>query len=110
MFALFTVFASFGIGNLTQANSISDALSNTFSIPVSLTGVLLTVLSLMIIVGGIKSISKVSSVIVPLMAVFYVACGLIVILGNIREVPEGLAMIFRMAFSVEVPSGRATST
>lgn len=110
MFALFTVFASFGIGNLTQANSISDALSNTFSIPVSLTGVLLTVLSLMIIVGGIKSISKVSSVIVPLMAVFYVACGLIVILGNIREVPEGLAMIFRMAFSVEAVGGGLCGT
>ena len=74
LFALFAVIASFGIGNLTQANSISDAMNNTFRVPTWVTGAIVTLLTLCIIVGGIKSISKLSSVIVPCMAVFYV-CG-----------------------------------
>lgn len=109
-FALFAVIASFGIGNLTQANSISDALSGTFSVPVSVSGVILTVLSLAIIVGGIKAISKVSSVVVPLMAVLYILCGLVVIIGNWQTLPEGIAMIFQMAFSVKAVGGGLCGT
>lgn len=110
LFALFAVIASFGIGNLTQANSISDAMSSTFHVPTWLTGVIVTVLSLCIIVGGIKSISKVSSVVVPCMAVFYVIGGLIVIIGNIQNVPSGLAQIFHMAFSVKAVAGGVGGT
>ena len=51
-------------------NSISGALHTTFHVPTHLTGIVITVLALLIIVGGIKSISKVSSVVVPLMAIF----------------------------------------
>lgn len=86
LFALFAVIASFGIGNLTQGNSISSALDTTFGVPVWVTGIVITVLALAIILGGIKSISKVSQVVVPLMAVFYVVAGLIIIIGNIRNV------------------------
>ena len=75
LFAIFAVIASFGIGNMTQANSISEALNNTFGAPSAIVGVVLTVLSLIIIVGGIKSISKVSSIVVPVMAIFYVIAG-----------------------------------
>ena len=105
LFALFAVIASFGIGNMTQGNSISGALHATFHIPTWITGIVITVLALLIIVGGIKSISKVSSVVVPVMAIFYVICGLIVIVGNIANLPSGLAMIFKMAFSVEAVGG-----
>ena len=105
LFALFAVVASFGIGNLTQANSISTALSSTFNIPVTATGIVITVLALIIIIGGIKNISKVSQVVVPLMAVFYVIAGLIVIFGNISNIPSGVAMIFKMAFSVKAVGG-----
>lgn len=104
-FALFAVVASFGIGNLTQANSISTALNTTFHIPVTISGVVITVLALFIIIGGIKSISKVSQVVVPLMAVFYILAGLIIIIGNIANVPAGVAMIFKMAFSVKAVGG-----
>ena len=104
LFALFAVVASFGIGNLTQANSISTALSSTFNIPVTAAGIVITVLALIIIIGGIKNISKVSQVVVPLMAVFYVIAGLIVIFGNISNIPSGVAMIFKMAFSVIINS------
>ena len=105
LFALFTVIASFGIGNMTQGNSIASALHSTFNVPTQISGVVITVLSLVIIVGGIKSISKVSAVVVPTMAIFYVICGLIVIIGNISNLPSGLAMIFKMAFSVKAVGG-----
>ena len=105
LFALFAVIASFGIGNLTQGNSISSALDTTFGVPVWVTGIVITVLALAIILGGIKSISKVSQVVVPLMAVFYVVAGLIIIIGNIRNVPAGVVMIFKMACSVKVVGG-----
>ena len=105
LFALFAVIASFGIGNMTQGNSIASALHSTFNVPTQISGVVITVLSLVIIVGGIKSISKVSAVVVPTMAIFYVICGLIVIIGNISNLPSGLAMIFKMAFSVKAVGG-----
>lgn len=105
LFALFAVLASFGIGNMTQANSISDALFSSFGFSVSISGIILTVLASIIIVGGIKKISRVSSVVVPLMAVFYVVAGLIVIICNYRNLPEGISMIFKMAFSVQAVGG-----
>lgn len=110
LFAFFAVVASFGIGNMTQANSIASALNETFRFPVSVIGIVITVLALLIIVGGIKTISKVSSVVVPMMAIFYVICGLVVIIGNIENVPSGVATIFSMAFSVKAISGGALGT
>lgn len=110
LFAFFAVVASFGIGNMTQANSIASALNETFHIPVAVVGIIITVCALLIIVGGIKSISKVSSVVVPAMAIFYVICGLAVIIGNISNLPSGVAMIFSMAFSVKAVAGGALGT
>jgi AGCS family alanine or glycine:cation symporter len=110
LFALFAVIASFGIGNMTQGNSIASALNSTFKVPTWITGIIITIITLLIIVGGIKSISKVSSVIVPVMAIFYVICGIIVIIGNITNLPSGIAMIFKYAFSVEAVSGGVLGT
>lgn len=104
-FAFFAVVASFGIGNLTQANSISSALESTFHVPVMVTGIIIMLLALLIIIGGIKSISKVSQIVVPLMAVFYIVAGLIVIFGNLANVPSGIVMIIKMAFSWEAVGG-----
>jgi AGCS family alanine or glycine:cation symporter len=109
-FAFFAVIASFGIGNLTQANSISSALNSTFRIPQTATGIVITILALLIIIGGIKSISKVSQVVVPLMAVFYIIAGIIIIIGNIANLPAGIAMIFKMAFSVKAVGGGLCGT
>lgn len=105
LFALFAVLASFGIGNMTQANSISSALNETVGFSKVAIGVVLTILSLAVIVGGIKSISKVSSVVVPLMAVFYIIAGMIVIIGNIQNIPAGLVMIFKYAFTSQAVTG-----
>ena len=105
LFALFAVLASFGIGNMTQANSISSALNETVGFSKVAIGVVLTILSLAVIVGGIKSISKVSSVVVPLMAVFYIIAGIIVIIGNIQNIPAGLVMIFKYAITPQAVTG-----
>lgn len=104
-FALFAVIASFGIGNLTQGNSISSALNATFGVPTWITGIVITILAMLIILGGIKSISKVSQVVVPLMALFYIVAGIIIIFGNIQNIPAGVAMIFKMAFSIQAVGG-----
>ncbi len=109
-FALFAVLASFGIGNMTQANSIALAMHETFQIPVADTGIVVTIAALLIIVGGIKSISKVSSVVVPVMAIFYMICALIVIVGNVENIPSGIMDMFVSAFSLEAVSGGTIGT
>ena len=104
-FAVFTIFASFGIGNLSQANSISDSVKGTFSVPTWITGLLLAAFTALVIFGGIKAISKVASVLVPVMAVFYIVCGIIVIACNYKNVPSGVATIFSMAFGGKAVGG-----
>lgn len=110
LFALFAVIASFGIGNMTQSNSISDALYTTFSIDTWITGLITTVLALFIIVGGIQNISKVSSVVVPFMAVFYMIAGVFVLIANRENLLPGISMIFKMAFSIEAVGGGLCGT
>ena len=110
LFAFFAVVASFGIGNMTQANSISSSIHETFGAPTAVVGIVITVLALLIIVGGIKTISKVSSVVVPLMAIFYVIAGLIVIILNIQNVPSGMVLILKSAFNFRAVSGGVLGT
>ena len=110
LFAFFAVVASFGIGNMTQANSISSSIHETFGAPTAIIGIVITVLALLIIVGGIKTISKVSSVVVPLMAIFYVVAGLIVIFLNIQNVPSGMVLILKSAFNFRAVSGGVLGT
>jgi len=110
LFAFFAVVASFGIGDMTQAHSIADSVFDTFAVPQWIVGAIITVLSLVIVIGGIKSISRVSSIVVPVMAVFYMVGGLIVIFGNIQNLPAGLAVIFKMAFSAKAAAGGFAGT
>lgn len=110
LFAVFAVIASFGIGNMTQANSISSALESTFQIPTWITGVVITVLVLFILLGGITRLSKVSSVIVPVMAVFYLIFGVIVIVGNIGNLPSAVVLMVKCAFSTTAVTGGVLGT
>ncbi|MBR2214325.1 MAG: sodium:alanine symporter family protein [Selenomonadaceae bacterium] len=105
LFAFFAVSASFGIGNLTQANSISAALLTGYGVPTYVTGGVLTVLALYVLVRGIRSIGLVSSIIVPAMALFYFAAALVVILVNIDSLPAGIMEMFRMAFAWDAVAG-----
>lgn len=105
LFAFFAVMASFGIGNMTQANSIASALNNTFGIDERLVGAAITILATIILLGGIKSIGKVCEKIVPFMAVLYFAAGIVVIIINGKNLPSGIAQIFTMAFSAKAVAG-----
>lgn len=105
LFALFTAIASFGIGNFAQANSISSAVESTFSIPAEIVGVVLVILIAVVVLGGIKSISKISTVLVPAMAVFYIVSGIIVVAINYKNLPEGIAEIFKLAFTPRAAAG-----
>ena len=105
LFALFVTLASFGIGNMTQANSIAAALSHSYGVPSYVTGAVIMVLALAVLIRGIRSIGKVSSVVVPAMAAFYFVTAGIVIVVNIAAVPAGIVEMFRMAFSFDSVAG-----
>ncbi len=105
LFALFVVLASFGIGNMTQANSIAAALSSSYAVPAWLTGGIIAVAAMVVLVRGIRSIGKVSSIVVPGMAAFYFVTATIVVLCNYEAVPAGIAEMFRMAFSFDSVAG-----
>ena len=105
LFSTFVVLASFGIGNMTQANSIAAALDGSYAIPPWLVGGIIAVLSLAILLRGIRSIGKVSSIVVPVMAAFYFITASIVIIANFSAVPAGIAEMFRMAFSFDSVAG-----
>ncbi len=104
LFAFFAVCASFGIGNMTQANSISSAF-NSLGMPTEVTGIILVVCSMAVLIRGVRSIGKVSSFIVPSMAFFYILFTVIIVIVNFENVPGGLAIMFQMAFSTEAVAG-----
>ena len=105
LFSVFAVCASFGIGNLTQANSIAAALNSSYGVPTWIIGVILVIAALSVLVRGIRRIGFVSSIIVPTMAAFYIVASTIVIIVNFDAVPAGVAEMFRMAFSFDSVAG-----
>jgi AGCS family alanine or glycine:cation symporter len=105
LFAFFAVIASFGIGNMTQSNTVALAVNNTFHIPTWITGIVLASFALLVIVGGIKSIGRVTEKLVPFMAFLYILGGLICIFANITEIPAGLKLIIGQAFSFDAVGG-----
>ena len=110
LFAGFATIASFGIGSSVQSNSVAQSIHASFGIDGWITGVVLTVFTAVVILGGIKSISKVSSVLVPFMAVFYVLGGLIIILLNLDGLMPALLLIFSDAFTGDAVAGGALGT
>ena len=105
LFAVFAVGASFGIGNMTQANSIASAFHASLGIDPMIVGIILVACCLAVLVRGIRSIGAVSSVVVPSMAAFYFVTALIVIIVNAAALPAGIAEIFRMAFAPDAVAG-----
>lgn len=105
IFSVFCFLASFGIGNMTQANSIASGLSDSFGVPTYITAVVVMFFVALVIVGGIKRIASVTEKIVPFMAVFYILGGLVVILMHADKVPGAFAMIFTEAFNFQAAGG-----
>lgn len=105
LFAIFTACAAFGIGNMTQANATAKAFETTFQIPVEITGIFLTLLTGLVILGGIKTIGKFTSFIVPFMILAYVMCSLWVLAVHANAIPEAFRLIFYHAFNPSAASG-----
>ena len=105
LFALFTALATFGIGNMTQANSAAKIFEATFHIAPWVTGVVLMVLTALVILGGIRSIGKFTSILVPFMIIGYVGAALTVLALNAAEIPHAFGLIFQHAFSPAAATG-----
>jgi alanine or glycine:cation symporter, AGCS family len=105
LFAIFTACAAFGIGNMTQANAAANILESTFNIPVNATGIVLSLLTGLVILGGIKSIGQFTTMLVPTMIVLYVGASLWVLIANASEIPQAFSLIFNHAFSPSAATG-----
>jgi AGCS family alanine or glycine:cation symporter len=109
-FALFTLVASFGIGNMVQANSVVDGLSYAFPRAAEfklLIGVVIAIAVGLVIIGGIRRIARVASRIVPFMAVLYCGAALVILALNIDKIPAAFATIFNHALNPWAAGGGA---
>lgn len=107
VFAVFAMVACLGTGNATQSNSIAVALDSTLGVDPLITGIVLTVIVGVVILGGVKRIAAVNEKMVPFMAVFFVVCAFAALIINIKEIPAAFALIFKEAFSFKAAAGGA---
>ena len=108
IFALLGVgVAFFGIGTFSQVKSISDAAKITFSIPIEVTAIVVTILVALITLGGIKRIASVSEKVVPIMAGLYIIGALLILIYNFKLIPDALSIMFQSAFNPEAALGGA---
>ena len=110
LFAFFGVMASFGIGSTVQANSVAQAVHSSFGIDTWITGVVLTLITAFVVLGGIQSISRVSSVVVPFMAVLYIVGGLVVVAMHFDLLLPALKVIMQDAFTGQAVAGGVVGT
>ena len=104
-FATFGFFAGFGIGNTVQANSVAHAVQSSFGVPTWVSGIIMTFLVGLVLIGGIRRIALVAGKLVPFMALAYVAAGLIILAINLDKIPGALDLILTHAFTPSAAGG-----
>lgn len=105
IFAALTAIAAFGIGNTIQAHSIAKMAHDSFHIEPWITGIVITIATALVILGGIKSIARVCEALVPFMAIFYVG-GCLLILGlGWQTIPDTIVLICKSAFTGHAATG-----
>ncbi len=104
-FCVFAVIASFGVGNMVQANAVSGGLKSAFHVSVYVTGIVLAALVGMVIIGGIKRIATVAEKLVPFMAVMYIAAAIVVLIINAGKIPAAFGLIIKDAFTGTAAAG-----
>ena len=107
LFACFCILASFGIGNMSQINSIAGNMNAAFGVPTLVTGLCLMVVTALIVIGGLKRVAAVTEKLVPLMALFYIAGALVIVVLHAGNIPAAFAAIFRSAFNLNAAGGGA---
>lgn len=110
LFSVLCFLASFGIGNMTQINSISGNMKSVFSVPTWVTGLVIVILSVLVILGGLKRIASVTEKIVPFMVILYIAGSIAIFCLNISMIGPVFKAIFSRAFSLEAAAGGAAGT
>jgi AGCS family alanine or glycine:cation symporter len=105
LFALFTAIASFGIGNMVQANAISTVTEESYQVSPYLTGAIISFLVALVVIGGVKSIAKVCGMLVPFMAFFYVIGCIIILYFNAAYIWPALKLICVSAFTPTAAGG-----
>lgn len=105
IFAIFGMFAAFGIGNMVQSNSVAAAMQTSFSVDPLITGIVLAVITALVIIGGIKRIGAFTEKLVPFMAAIYILGGLVIIITNGSHIPEAFGLIFGHAFTPTAATG-----
>lgn len=104
-FAVFASVAAFGIGNMVQANSIAMLVKDTFHVSPWITGAAVTVFTAAVILGGIKSISRVCEKFVPLMTVLYILGCLVILALKFDTIPDTVMLILKSAFTGQAAIG-----
>ena len=99
LFALFAFLASFGIGAATQANSAAEAMSMGWGVNHLYSGIIMAILVALVIIGGLKSLSTVTTYIVPFMAIFYIGGSAFVLITNASMIPETVSRAVHLAFN-----------
>lgn len=99
VFAALTAITAFGIGNMVQANSVSMMVRETFHIEPWITGLVLTILTAFVIIGGIKSIAKVCEFLVPIMAIFFIIGNFVLLAMRYTTLGDTVWVIISSAFN-----------
>lgn len=111
IFAFFgVVTALLGCGTFPQVNAITESVHDSFHIPVIVIGVIVTILTAVVTLGGIQAISKVAQFVVPFMAIFFIGGSMIILIVNHAAIPGAFARIFSCAFSKQSALGGAAGT
>ena len=110
LFAIFGALAAFGIGNGTQSKAVADVMKSTFEVPHYITGIALVLFGALVILGGIKSIGRVTAFFVPIMALFYFIAGAIAMVLNFEQVRTAFGLIFTDALTGHAIDGGAMGT
>lgn len=107
VFALCCALASFGIGNMSQCNSIAGGLAGVFGVPSLATGLATAAVLGTVLLGGLKRLSRVTSLLVPAMALFYMGGALVVLWCRRDQIPQACGQILSGAFGLRAAGGGA---
>lgn len=105
VFASATILCSLGTGNMAQSNSMSDAMLTSYNVPTWISGLLITSLVLLVIIGGLKRIADVTSKLVPFMAIVYIFATMLVLVAKYEQLPHAFATIVTSAFTGTAATG-----
>ena len=105
LFALFGSLAGFGLANTVQSNTVSQVLLNNFNIPTLVSGVLMSLMVALVLLGGIKRIAQVAGKLVPLMTIIYLLSTMVILLINMTEIPAAFLLIIDSAFNGTAATG-----